>query len=355
MCRLIVSAIFLSSGLLSLGQSLSLGLLSYPEVAPSKEPQVVITALRPYYDFMDANLQPWHLKVSFQVDDDKGSPVKQGVFEYWWASPKVYRSTWKLGSATHSEWHTADGRSLIQSTGEPLGIYEHWLQATLLSPLPSAADLDPAKSIIVDHSAGAGSHSRCFMVVPAEITEPVARKLRMGTYPEYCVNNVKPLLLGYYRFGNLLMKCLNFSEMQGKTLPREIYILDNSHEVLRARVESVETVTKIDSAFTPAKAAIPMNAETVELNPSVASRFLVKQASTAALEDVKGLQGRVILKTLIGPDGGIEDVRLISSTDPLLALPAFRAVSQREYKPYPVNGIPTAIETTVSIDFPIKN
>jgi hypothetical protein len=348
MRRLIIPIVLLSSGLWSFGQS-------YNEIAPSKEPHVVLAALRPYYDFMDANLKPWHLKVSFQVDDDKGSAVEQGVFEYWWASPKVYRSTWKVGNAAHSEWHTANGRSLIQSTGEPLGIYEHWLQTALLSPLPSAADLDPSKSIIVDHNVGGGGHSRCFMIVPAEIAEAVAKKLRMGTYPEYCVNNAKPILLGYYRFGSVMVKCVNFSNMQGKSLPREISIIEDSHEVLSAKVESVEKITRTDAAFTPARKAIQVHAKTVELNPSVASRLLVKQVAPTAPNNAKGLQGKVVFTTVIGPDGGVEDVRLVSSPDPSLALSAFKSVSQRQYKPYRVNGFPAPIETTVDVDFAQKD
>jgi hypothetical protein len=354
MRQLIVSAVLLSSGLSGLAQSLNLG-QSYLEVAPTKEPRVVLNALRPYYDFMDTNLKPWHLKVNFQINDDKGNPLKQGVFEYWWASPKVYRSMWKLEGAQRSEWHTADGRSLFQSTGEPLGIYEHWLQTALLSPLPNASDLDPAKSLIVDHSGGSGSHSRCFMVVPAEITEPVAKKLSMGTYPEYCVNNARPLLLGYYRFGNLMVRCVNFAQMQGKSLPREVDIVERSHEALIAKVESFETITETDTAFTPAKDAALVHDGAIELSPSVASRFLVKQASPLAPEGAKELRGKVVLKAIIGPDGGVEDVRLISSTDPSLAFPAFRSIAERQYKPYPVDGIPTAIEMTVNVDFPLKD
>ena len=353
MRRLIISVVLLSSGLLGLGQSLNLG-QSYNEIAPSREPRAVLNALRPYYDFMDANLKPWHMKVSFQLNDDKGSPVKEGVFEYWWASPKVYRSTWKVGDAVHSEWHTSDGSSLIQSTGEPLGIYEHWLQTSFLSPLPSAADLDPAKSIIVDHNPGSGGHSRCFMVVPAEITEPVAKKLMFATYPEYCVNNARPLLLGYYRLANQTVKCLNFTDLQGKTLPRLMFITENLHTVLSAKLESVEAISEADAAFTPASDAIPVHAETVELSPSVASRLLVRQVPLTPPADAKVLQGKVVLKTIIGPDGGVEDVRLISSTDPSLTLPAFRSVSQRQYKPYRVNGAPAPIETTVDVNFPHK-
>ena len=355
MRRLIVSVVLLSSELTGLGQSLSLG-KSYNEVAPSQEPRVVLNALRPYYDFMDVNLKPWHLKVDVQTYDDKGSPAEQGVFEYWWASPKVYRSTWKLGNAIHSVWHTADHRSLIQSTGEPLGIYEHWLQTTLFSPLPSPADLAPAKSIIVDHSvAQNNSHSRCFMIVPAEITEPVAKELQFGTYPEYCVNKAKPILLGYYRFGSLMVRCVDFSDMQGKSLPREIDIIENSHVVLTGKVDSVEAVSETDVAFTPAKDASPVHSEPVELTPSAASRLLVKQVPPVAPDNAKGLQGKVVLKTIIGPDGGVEDVRLISSTEPSLALSAFKSVSHRQYKPYRVNDSPAPVETTMDIDFPTKN
>jgi TonB family protein len=324
------------------------------DAGPTKDARAVFTEIAPYYDFTDSSLKPWHLKVNYQLSDEKGNPTEQGVFEYWWASPNVYRSTWKRGNSTHSEWSTADGKHFIQSTGEPLAIFEYWLQSALLSPLPKAEDLDPAKSILVDHSlASANSHSRCMMVVPSAFTEPVAKNLPFGLYPEYCVNKSLPILLGYYRFGTIMVKLLNTVPMQGKSMPRELYIIEQSHEILEAKADPVDMIAATDPALIPPGDAKQVDSEGTQVGDSVESRLLIKKVAPIYPDDAKAahMQGKVVLRTVIGPDGRVQDVRLVSAPSPSLALSAFHSVSQWQYQPSQVNGKPVIVETTVEIDF----
>ena len=355
MRRLISLLAFLPLGLASFAQP------SYYDVGPSKDPRAVFAAIAPYYDFTDANLKPWHLKVNYQLEDEKRNPTKQGIFEYWWMSPNVYLSKWTRGDAVHSEWHTADGRTLIQSTGEPLSVFEYWLRSAFVSPLPSAVDLDPAKSVLVDHSlADSGAHTRCIMVVPSEVKEHDARALPFGIYPEYCVNNKVPLLLGYYSFGTLLTKFVNFTQIHGRSMPREIYIIAETREILSAKVERVETITPADPALTPPPDAIAVNPDKAQISPEDGSALVVKKVAPVAPADTDSAriahdQSKIILQVTIGTDGGIQDVRLVSAPTPSLALPAFLAVSQWKFKPSQINGEPVTAETTVEVDFPAKN
>jgi TonB family protein len=324
------------------------------DAGPSKDPRAVLAAIAPYYDLMEPNLKPWHLKVNYQFDDEKGNPTEQGVFEYWWASPSVYRSTWKRGGSVHSEWHTADGRHFIQATGEPLNIYEYWLQSALLSPLPATRELDPAKSILIDHSLGSANvHSRCLMVVPAEITEPIAKTLPFGLYPEYCVNKSLPILLGYYRFGSVMVKCLNVVKMQGKSVPRELLILEQSRQILEANAEPADSLDPSAPALTPPPGVEQVDSERTPVRDSVSSRLLVKKIAPVYPDDAKTahIQGKVVLQTVIGPDGRVQDVRLVSTPSPSLALSAFHAVSQWQYKPFQVDGKQASVETTVEVNF----
>jgi hypothetical protein len=342
---------FFPLGLASFSQS------SY-DVGSTREPRAVFAAIAPYYDFMDANLKPWHLRVNYQLDDDQGNPSGEGTFEYWWMSPKVYRSKWTRGSVVHSEWHTLDGKIFTQATGEPLSVYEYWLQSALLSPIPAAADLDSTESILVDHSiASPNAHSRCVMVVPSEIKEHDARTLPFGTYPEYCVNKAKPILLGYYFFGSLLIKSVNVVEMQGKSMPREIYIIAGSKEVLSAKIEPVQMIDPTNPALTPPPDAVAVNPDKVQLSPEAGSALIVKKVAPTYTDVAKIApdQTKVILRTTIGTDGGVRDVRLVSALALPLALPAFQSVSQWKFKPYRIDGEPVVAETTVEVDFSPKN
>ena len=343
---------FLPLGLGCFGQS------SYYDVGPSKGPRAVFAAIAPYYDFMDANLKPWHLKVNYQFEDEKGNPTGQGVFEYWWASPNVYRSKWTRGDAVHSEWHAADGRTFTQTKGEPLSVYEYWLRTALLSPLPTAADLDSSTSILVDpNPSSPGAHTRCIMIVPAEIKEHDARTLPFGTYPDYCVNKVKPLLLGYYFFESLLIKYSNFADFQGKSMAHGVYFVAGTHEILSAKAEPVESINSTDSALTPPPDAAMLNLDKAQISTEAGSALVVKRTAPTLTDSAKIApgQGKVVLRTTIGTDGGVQDVRLVSAQTPSLALPAFLSVSQWKFKPHRINGEPVIAETTVEVDFTSKN
>ncbi len=62
------------------------------------------------------------------------------------------------------------------------------------------------------------------------------------------------------------------------------------------------------------------------------------------------IQGTVLLKAVIGKDGAIHDLRVISGP-PELTQAAVGAVQQWRYRPYMLKGEPVEVETTVSITF----
>jgi len=66
-----------------------------------------------------------------------------------------------------------------------------------------------------------------------------------------------------------------------------------------------------------------------------------------------GVQGSVTLATLIGRDGRIQNVSLISG-HALLAPSAMAAVRQWAYKPYTEHGDPVEVETRIVVSFTLK-
>jgi hypothetical protein len=88
MHRPIVFACFLMAGVAAFGQA-----SADPAPGLPKEPREVFAAAAPLYDFSAAELQPWHLKVSYLLYDEAGKKSEPGTFEYWWASPQEHRST----------------------------------------------------------------------------------------------------------------------------------------------------------------------------------------------------------------------------------------------------------------------
>lgn len=62
------------------------------------------------------------------------------------------------------------------------------------------------------------------------------------------------------------------------------------------------------------------------------------------------VQGAVVLKAVIGRNGAVEDLQVVSGPE-MLRASAMEAVRQWVYKPYLLNGEPTAVETTITVTY----
>jgi protein TonB len=69
-----------------------------------------------------------------------------------------------------------------------------------------------------------------------------------------------------------------------------------------------------------------------------------------ALAGVNRIQGSVVLSAVISPDGGIEELRVLSG-HPLLIRSALEAVRKWRYRPTLLNGEPVRVETTIVVNF----
>jgi TonB family protein len=66
------------------------------------------------------------------------------------------------------------------------------------------------------------------------------------------------------------------------------------------------------------------------------------------------MNGTVVLDAIIGKDGKMQSLRAHSSTNPMFNNPAIEAVRQWTYKPYLLNGNPTEVETTITINYALN-
>jgi protein TonB len=66
------------------------------------------------------------------------------------------------------------------------------------------------------------------------------------------------------------------------------------------------------------------------------------------------IQGNVVLHVIIGPDGRVKEITLISG-HPLLVQAAIDAVRQWRYKTTMLNGFPVAAGTTATVTFTLDN
>ena len=65
------------------------------------------------------------------------------------------------------------------------------------------------------------------------------------------------------------------------------------------------------------------------------------------------VQGVVIIEATIGPDGAVQDAKVLRSI-PLLDAAALDAVKQWEFTPTLLNGVPVPVIMTVTVNFTLQ-
>ena len=108
-------------------------------------------------------------------------------------------------------------------------------------------------------------------------------------------------------------------------------------------------------ATTPA-ASSESNQPRVRIPPSVSTALLISKVLPVYPPTAQQarIQGEVVLHAAISRDGTVESLREISG-HPFLVPAAIDSVKQWRYKPYMLNGKPTAVETEISVNFVLKN
>jgi TonB family protein len=330
-----------------------------------KDPPAVFAMAAPFYDFTSPDLKPWHLKATYQLYDEKGKPTEQGTYEYWWASPKVYRSSWTRPGATHTDWHTADGKHAYQATGERLKHYEYKLQSALFSPLPDSSDLDPAKVRLDREITGSkGDKFPCIMVVPLMPQHGQVQNVPLGLFPTYCFNPQVPALQISSSFGATTTEFGKIVKAQNRYLAREIMFTEGKRKVLYATVDLITWLDPDDPALKPTTlVAVPdvksvsvSDVKKVSISGGLMVGSLIKKEQPVYPQDAKDARasGTVVLQATIGIDGEIHDLHVVSAPWPSLAASALWAVSHWEYKPYILAGEPVEVETTVNVIYTLS-
>jgi len=202
-----------------------------------------------------------------------------------------------------------------------------WTRTTTLVKAPSAAESSPPQPQIVPPSTSAPNPPSAVVIPSADTREsskPVAPKAAQ-TRPQPAESPVGGLTV--YEKGKLIFK-----------------------------VDPVRQIPQADAppaARGTARAASNSSASgLVQLSPEVANAYLIGRVEPQYPEPAREqqLQGAVVLDALIGPEGTVRDVKVVSG-DSLLSAAAVAAVQHWRYRPYQANGQPVPFTTRVTVNF----
>ncbi|MGH9530418.1 MAG: TonB family protein [Terriglobales bacterium] len=133
----------------------------------------------------------------------------------------------------------------------------------------------------------------------------------------------------------------------GKVIFREV-----PRPQIRPRRSNSKPVGAATSPSTIISPAIIPTGKTELLTPEAASQYVISrvQPSYPELARKQRIQGAVLLKVLVGKDGGVQQVQVVSG-DPKLAAAAADAVVQWRFKPFLSMGQPAEFQTQVTVNF----
>jgi TonB family protein len=307
------------------------------------DPAAILAAAAKVNGLSGTLSRPWHLRVSYQIFDDKGRSKESGVYEELWVSDKKYKRSYASPNFTQTDFATDRGLYRSGNQNWP-GPQEITVRTELIDPIPSALNLSGFR-LESKHRSVDKINLQCVTLKADWI---------FLENDAYCFQPDKPILRVTNAAGGRGDTLYNdvFS-FQGHFVARNIRVLNAGKPRLVLHIDSIEEETTVnDSDLTPppdavliptGKLAIPENTMTVLLRRQVPPHYpeIAKAAHIA---------GTVILQITIGKDGHVTGAQAISGPNELRKA-SIDAVLKWEYRPFLIAGEPTEVETTAPIIF----
>ncbi len=178
-------------------------------------------------------------------------------------------------------------------------------------------------------------------------------EISLGLFPTYCAqgNILRTSLLN----PTLSVVSQKLGTFQGHGVAVKVQVSSNQQFVLEADVEQLRTETPEDSKFDTAQ--LQKGSEgTVRISGGVMAGKKIEGPAPGYPQSARQNResGTVVLQVRIGEDGHVHMARVMSSPDPALSLSSLIAVQQWVYTPYTLNGVPTSVLTTVTVNFALN-
>jgi TonB family protein len=305
-------------------------------------PSALLDLARQKNGLSGPGVRPWHIHGTYRTYDEKGSLLREGVYEEWWLSPTKYKRTFSSTDFTQTDY--ANGIGLFRSGAQdwPEG-FEIALRERLINPLPPASlltDIDLKKS---ERSAGRGKLQCVSMTYP---TNPHI-KVPSDFFPSACFDSTAPILRESIT-GRTQIIYSNFLTFQGHNLARQLEITTCGTTAAELVLDQVEMIADPSEAIV----APSTDAKSIGLTNLTfkASRTLypvvIKKVVPAPNSKTGHVQGKVKVNATIGEDGHVRTVRVLDGPFDLCQ-PAQEAAKQWEFWPPEIMGQPRSFEIEI--------
>jgi len=311
----------------------------------------------------DPSLKPWHLQANFQLYDAEGKPTEKGTLEEWWAGLKLWKRVYTSPSYTATYLSNKDGLYRTSKAGmvpELLEIVERqYVHPVMDEKNYKNSEIEFNKRNLGNFEADCISLDR-----RKENPNIIHREFN----PTYCFSSDQVTLRETFeqRIGSIARYKTGL--FQSRSVPLELGVRRNNVDRISSNLTIMRAVDLDDDDFVPDASFEKINfIELTEGNTTVlgttskpihvssgimAGRILAKtEPFYPPGARANHITGDVFLMAVIGKDGHIHDVNVLSSPDPSFAKAAQDAVSRWIYKPYMLNGVPVDVLTQITVHF----
>lgn len=275
-----------------------------------------------------AGMQPWHMRLTFQLFDLKGNPQESGTVEEWWAS--AVRARVVITSPSFNE--TLPGASPTKGREAYL---VHLLLKEVAHPMPKLKDLDNFDVTTVSKTFGQKSLS-CINV---------EYKNNGGPSNELCTDP-ETTELRILTFVGIRSHAMNELDTFANTqIAKTHTIAYLGHPAIQGHIESIEPFDLSHSNLVLGPVAPSENGLT---SPKLLTRIQPIYPRQAR-DSRQG--GFTVLRFDILPNGRISPIDIIASSGSSFTDASTDAARRWEFIPMKRNGSPAESESTITIIF----
>ncbi|HVC48453.1 MAG TPA: thioredoxin family protein [Terracidiphilus sp.] len=326
-----------------------------PEIKTSEFAHKVLDAGLKLNALAGPGLQPWHLKIDYQLRYLPNTKPVSGTVEEWSTGPYRWKriSTSKEASFNGSIWSTSR-TSRFQSKADHGDYAPRTLvlrvARPVLDPLYQAANIKPDYQMKIQKVATSGLNLACVSVVdPARYAPKTDPNF---LFPTYCFDT--DLHLHLVVAGDTTVQFLNIQPFQNRMVAREVQVIQNGALIAQMNVSVLEDWKAPDSGSLDPPKNAELQPYTIEPGQPQPEPVYQVGASLPILDDAHVFRGVAIVRAIIQKDGSVK-VRgiagfippIIYQTSQQLSDAISNAVKKWRYRPYLVDGQPVDVAYSI--------
>lgn len=286
---------------------------------------------------------PFHLGMTFQLYDLNGKVAETGSFETWWAAPGSERTVVHLAGLNE------DG-SAPEGADAVLVRNSYLVRQLLKSAVHPVPEMHAAEEMTTRKLNYEKTQLECF-----ESQGSVLQAMN-GQMATLCMMPQTANVLILQGFGGkviLLRPRTGTFHDTHVALELQIGYLGRDAITGKLSIMQLFDAEKSDVKLTTLTGS-KLEVVTIAGGVIAGNRIKFTQPEYPMVAKMQHMSGSTLLSAIIAKDGSLGRLVPIASSDPMFTYAAMQAVKKWKYSPFLLNGQPTEVDTTITVNFALN-